>query len=555
MIDEKADIAVIGAGPAGLSAAIEAAKTGAKVVVYDENLKPGGQLFKQTHKFFGSKEHLAGVRGFNIGKLLLECASSNNVKIKLDTVVTGMYEPTTLELVSKGKKWKCETQAIIVATGAIENSLAFPGWTMPGVMGAGAAQTMININRVLPRKRILMVGSGNVGLIVSYQLKQAGAKVVAIIEAANKIGGYGVHSAKVMRAGIPIYLSTTIKEANGDPEVQGATIAKIDNQFKYIKGTEKSISVDTICIAVGLSPMTELLNMIGIEVTWDNRLGGHIPLHDENMMTSRPGIYVAGDVSGIEEASSAIEEGRLAGVAAAHKIGFINADEAETSKYQIRKRLDALRSGPFGEIRKAAKRDLIQLYKKMYYQNEAIQVQAAVVSIAGKTIENKVYLRGYPIIKEIKLSGNIPSEERLKKGPVAIIECVQEIPCNPCEKICPFGAIEIGTPITNLPLLDAEKCHGCGLCIPGCPGQAVFVVDFSKEAEYATVKIPWEFLPVPQKGDIVNAVDRKGKAIGKAVVSNVKYILKYDKTRVVELKVPRNIALDVRSMERGVKCE
>lgn len=204
---------------------------------------------------------------------------------------------------------------------------------------------------------------------------------------------------------------------------------------------------------------------------------------------------------------------------------------------------------PFEEIRKAAKKDLIQLYKKMYYQNEAIQVQAAVVLIAGNTIKNKVYLRGYPIIKEIKLSGNIPSEERLKKGPVAIIECVQEIPCNPCEKICPFGAIEIGTPITNLPLLNAKKCNGCGLCISNCPGQAVFVVDFSKEVEYATVKIPWEFLPIPQKGDIVNAVNRKGKAIGKAVVSNVKYIPKYDKTRVVELKVPKSIALDVRSME------
>ena len=103
--------------------------------------------------------------------------------------------------ITDGKDHTIKAKKIVMATGASENALAFPGCTLPGVMGAGAAQTMINVNRVLPGQKIIMVGSGNVGLIVSYQLMQAGADVLALIEAAPKIGGYGVHAAKIRRAG------------------------------------------------------------------------------------------------------------------------------------------------------------------------------------------------------------------------------------------------------------------------------------------------------------------------------------------------------------------
>ncbi len=349
------DIVIIGAGPAGLSCAVEGAKAGAKVVVLDENLKPGGQLFKQIHKFFGSREHRAGVRGFSIGHQLLENTEKLGVEVLLDAAVYGIYENRLIAYISGGKDHTIKAEKIVLATGASENALAFPGCTLPGVMGAGAAQTMVNVNRVLPGKKIIMVGSGNVGLIVSYQLLQAGADVVALVEAAPKIGGYGVHASKICRAGVPILTATTVKEVKGEAEVEGIVTIELDEKWQQIKGTEKYFDADTVCLAVGLTPLTELAWMAGCEFTFIPLLGGHVPIHDKNMETTLKGIYVAGDITGVEEASSAMEEGRLAGVACAESLGYYDGSQALKRKDQIWDRLNALRTGPFGEGRFTAK--------------------------------------------------------------------------------------------------------------------------------------------------------------------------------------------------------
>ncbi|MDD4569083.1 MAG: NAD(P)/FAD-dependent oxidoreductase [Tepidanaerobacteraceae bacterium] len=349
------DIAVIGAGPAGLSCAVEAAKSGARVTVLDENLKPGGQLFKQIHKFFGSREHRAGIRGFRIGQQLLEATERLDVQVLLDAAVYGIYEDRLIAYITDGRDHTIKAKKIVLATGASENALAFPGCTLPGVMGAGAAQTMINVNRVLPGKKIIMVGSGNVGLIVSYQLMQAGADVVALIEAAPKIGGYGVHAGKIRRAGVPIYTSTTIKEVLGEEKVEGVITASLDEKWQHIEDTEKRFEADTVCLAVGLSPLTELAWMAGCEFTFIPPLGGHVPIHDRNMESTLTGVYIAGDITGVEEASSAMEEGRLAGVACAESLGYYNEKQALALKNEIWDRLDALRTGPFGEGRFTAK--------------------------------------------------------------------------------------------------------------------------------------------------------------------------------------------------------
>ena len=235
--------------------------------------------------------------------------------------------------------------------------MSFPGSTLPGVMGAGAAQTMINVNRVLPGKHIVMLGSGNVGLIVAYQLMQAGATVEALVEAAPNIGGYGVHAGKIRRAGVPILTSHTIKEVYGDGFVEGVIIAEVDNRFQPIPGTERAIAADTVCLAVGLNPMTELAWMAGCEFTFLPGFGGHVPLHDANMKTTVDDIYVAGDITGVEEASSAMEEGKLAGIAAAEAIGYLDHAEAEHRKNEVRARLASLRTGLFGEKRQIAKEE------------------------------------------------------------------------------------------------------------------------------------------------------------------------------------------------------
>ena len=356
----KSEIYVVGGGAAGMAAAIEAARAGAKVTVIDENEQPGGQLFKQIHKFFGSGVHRAGTRGVQIGRDLLKEAEEAGVKTRLNTVAYGIYPGKRLGLICGDHTEELASPIIILATGASENALAFPGWTLPGVMGAGATQTLININRVLPGRRALMVGAGNVGLIVTYQLLQAGADVAAIVEGLPYIGGYGVHASKVRRAGVPILTSHTVLRAEGDETVERAVIAQMDEKWQPVADTEEVLEVDTICLAVGLSPLAELAWMAGCRFSYLPALGGWVPVHDENMESSLQGIYVAGDLAGIEEASTAMEEGRLAGLSAAEALGHLSVEVAEARKIEVRERLAALRIGSFGGGRAIAKRELLR---------------------------------------------------------------------------------------------------------------------------------------------------------------------------------------------------
>ena len=360
------DICIIGAGPAGLAASIEAARYGAKVTLVDENHRAGGQLFKQIHKFFGSHNHQAGIRGFDIGENLLKEAIELGVDIHLRTVAYGIFEDGIIGIndIDKQKNGLIKAKKTILATGAIENALPFNGWTKPGVMGAGAAQTLMNLYGLQPGKRVVMVGTGNVGLIVSYQLLQAGVEVVAIVEAAPKVTGYLVHSRKLLRSGVPIYTSTTVKEAKGQKGVDEVIIISLDEKFSPIKESEKVLGADTVCIAVGLSPLSELARLAGCDFSFIKTLGGFVPKHDKDMKTTKNDVYVAGDIAGIEEASSAMEEGRLAGIAAAESLGLVETAKAKILKVEYENRLLELRQGVFGTGRREAKKELVKESEK-----------------------------------------------------------------------------------------------------------------------------------------------------------------------------------------------
>src|SRR5690554_3027993 len=147
--------------------------------------------------------------------------------------------------------------------------------------------------------------------------------------------------------------------------------------------------------------------------------------------------------------------------------------------------------------------------------------------------------KGYYTLEELKKSGQYPSEERMKKGPVAVIECTQDIPCNPCETLCKRGAIIVGDPITNTPEIDEERCNGCGLCVAGCPGLAIFVVDKYYSDSEAAVTFPHEYLPLPEVGDSVQAVDRSGKVVCQAGVLRVLNSKTFDHTPLLTISIPR----------------
>ena len=155
---------------------------------------------------------------------------------------------------------------------------------------------------------------------------------------------------------------------------------------------------------------------------------------------------------------------------------------------------------------------------------------------------------GYISDQELEGKPGVPSAARRAKGPVAVIECIQLIPCNPCETSCKADAISVGADITALPKLDEDKCIGCYTCITVCPGQAIFVVDESLEGDQATVAMPYEFLPLPEKGEKVTALDRSGAELGEAEVVRVRTGKKTDQTAMVTIKVPKKWTMTARAL-------
>ena len=143
-----------------------------------------------------------------------------------------------------------------------------------------------------------------------------------------------------------------------------------------------------------------------------------------------------------------------------------------------------------------------------------------------------------------------PPIERINKGPVAVVECYQKIPCNPCQTACPVGAIEIGDDINNIPQRDEERCGGCGVCVAKCPGLAIMIVDGSKSAETVESRTPSEFLPLPKAGETVVGLDRAGKPVCKAKVLKVLNPPAFDRTPVVTLEVDRKYLYDFRNFRR-----
>lgn len=159
---------------------------------------------------------------------------------------------------------------------------------------------------------------------------------------------------------------------------------------------------------------------------------------------------------------------------------------------------------------------------------------------------------------DLKASPGYPAKKDLTKGPVVVIECTEEIPCDPCETVCNRGAIVVGEPITNLPRLDPEKCNGCGLCIPICPGLAIFLIDAAYSEKEAAISFPHEYVPLPKEGDEVEAVNRKGKVVCTGRVLKVRNPQRHDHTPVITIAVPKQYLHDVRGIKRlrkGQQCE
>lgn len=299
----ETDVLIIGAGPAGLAAALELGRAGAGTILVDDKDRPGGKLVLQTHKFFGSEEDCyAGTRGIEIASILSgQLASQPSVEVWSSSTALAVFADGYVGIRRPEGYFMVKPGHLLVATGAREKSLVFPGNTLPGVYGAGAFQTLVNRDLIRSSERIFIVGGGNVGLIAAYHALQAGMKVAGLVEAMGACGGYKVHADKIRRLGVPIYTGHTILAAHGGETLEAVTIAEVGDGFRPVAGTERTFAVDTLLIAVGLDPVNEF----------------HAKASQFGLRAS-----MAGDAEEIAEASAAMFSGRIRGMEIACELGF-----------------------------------------------------------------------------------------------------------------------------------------------------------------------------------------------------------------------------------------
>lgn len=354
----ETDVAIVGAGPAGLAAAREASQAGAKVVLIDQYLRPGGQYFRQLPPGFTGNGRPDWGEDEEKGRRLLEGTTSEGIELLTDTVVFSIYGDKTLALARQDHFFQLRAQKLILATGAYERPVPFPGWTLPGVLSAGAMQTLVKIQRVLPGRRIVVAGAGPLLYVVAAMLVDAGAEVGAVVDAARLRGGWrqiprlwhhwqpllrGMEYLKQLRdAGVPVLTGHTILRAEGEGKVQRAVIVEVDNEWRTVPGTERSYDLDALCVSFGFLPSTELARLAGCDVVYRPELGGFVPEHNQEMETSLAGVFVAGEVAGIGGAGIAMVQGRIAGLAAARQLGRIDANAAEKQSAAARKELAGL---------------------------------------------------------------------------------------------------------------------------------------------------------------------------------------------------------------------
>lgn len=348
------DVVIIGAGPAGLSAAIACRESDLDVLVIDEFPKPGGRLLGQLHQE-PTGEWWNGIKETEI---LLDKANALQTKIECG-VSCHHIKKTENGYIVHTSTALYETKNLLIATGAAETAAPIPGWTLPGVMSIGAAQVMTNVHRVKVGNKGIVAGVNVLSAAIARELQIAGIDLHSmVLPVKNTVTKDHAHPGKVMEGlvriahlapsqflrfgskfaqsekvrnlatkfypsggfkmwGMPIHVRKAITQINGTDKVESVTISKVTTEGDVIPGTEEIVKVDFVCIAGGLYPLSELASVIGCPFRHIEELGGHVPVHNEQMETPLEGLYVAGNITGIESAKVARAQGTVAGYAIA----------------------------------------------------------------------------------------------------------------------------------------------------------------------------------------------------------------------------------------------
>jgi len=316
----EVDVAVIGSGPAGLTAAMHAHKSGArKVLLLEREEELGGILKQCIHNGFGLEQFKQDYTGPEYAERLIRELEKTGVQCFLNTLVTDLSPDRVITALSPDHgALEIKAKSIVLAMGCRERtrpSTGIPGTRPAGIFTAGVAQRFVNIDGYLPGKKIVILGSGDIGLIMARRLTLEGARVIGVYEIMSYPGGLKRNVVQCLNDfDIPLHLSHTVTEIKGRERVEGVVISKVDSNLRPVPGTEQLIECDTLLLSVGLIPENELSKKAGIELSAATRG----PVTTETMETSVPGIFTCGNVSTVFDLVDYVAQtGAVAGTCAA----------------------------------------------------------------------------------------------------------------------------------------------------------------------------------------------------------------------------------------------
>ena len=315
----KHNLVVIGGGPAGMAAAVAAFDTGCRdVVILDREPQLGGILLQCIHNGFGLHKLGQELTGPEYAAVYAKRVAERQIKVYTETTVTGITPGKVVTAQNRQGILQIQAQAVILAMGCRERSrgaLNICGSRPAGIYSAGTAQKLINCMGYQVGKRVVILGSGDIGLIMARRMSLEGARIEAVCEVMPYSGGLMRNIVQCLEDfGIPLYLSTTVVQIHGEARVEGVTVARVDENRQAIPGTERYIPCDTLLLSVGLIPENELTRMAGIPIDPVTN-GAYV---DENCQTRVPGIFACGNVLQVHDLVDYVsEEAERAGVAAA----------------------------------------------------------------------------------------------------------------------------------------------------------------------------------------------------------------------------------------------
>ncbi|MDA0675449.1 MAG: NAD(P)/FAD-dependent oxidoreductase [Proteobacteria bacterium] len=343
MAGGSVDLMVLGAGPAGMGAAIEAAKAGVSVAIADESPAPGGQVYRSF--LSGMKVTDAAALGpdYAIGSGLKAELAASGARPAFGERVWFVAPGFRIESVGAGGVSRWDAKAVVAATGTSERVVPVPGWTTPGVMGLAAATILLKAQRMVPGERTVVAGCGPLVTAVAAGIIKGGGKVAAMVDLAGQVDwlkalpammarpdllarGLG-WQAKIRAAGVAVLHRHAVVEIRGGDRVREVVLCPVDENWRPIRGRERVIEADAVALGHGLIPGTEVTRLLRAEHRFVEDRGGWIATRDDDMRTTVERLYVAGDGAGISGAAAAELEGRLAGLAAARDLGRLSPSE------------------------------------------------------------------------------------------------------------------------------------------------------------------------------------------------------------------------------------